>query len=129
MAFTRKFQSFVCEGDTIDAHVAGFDVIARLVRDDCPDAPDQRQDGFWPSLYTDDPGFIGPGPNRRQRFAEAQREAEAVMAAWRKGEWFYGGIVLVGLAWRHRDRAATAKPLWARSQLSGIGQYLSDSRR
>ncbi|OZB12318.1 MAG: hypothetical protein B7X53_18345, partial [Hyphomonas sp. 34-62-18] len=52
------------------------------------------QDGFWPSLYKDAPGFIGPGPNHRQRFAKAQAEAEAIMEGWRKGEWFYCGIVL-----------------------------------
>ncbi|KCZ52281.1 hypothetical protein [Hyphomonas pacifica] len=94
MTFTERFQPFVCEGDSISCEVAGFEVIARIVRDDCPDAPDERQDGFWPSLYKDAPGFIGPGPNHRQRFAEAQAKAEAVMQAWRKDEWFYCGIVL-----------------------------------
>ena len=64
------------------------------MRDDCPDAPDERQDGFWPSLYIDAPGFIGAGNNFRERFAQAQARAEAVMGAWRKDEWFYCGIVL-----------------------------------
>ena len=94
MTFTQRFQSFACEGDSITCEVAGFEITARIVRDDCPDAPDERQDGFWPSLYKDAPGFIGPGPNYRQRFAEAQARAKAVMAAWRKDEWFYCGIVL-----------------------------------
>ena len=94
MTFTERFQTFVCEGDSISCEVAGFEIIARIFLDDCPDAPDERQDGFWPSLYKDAPGFIGPGPNHRQRFAEAQAKAEAVMEAWRKDEWFYCGIVL-----------------------------------
>lgn len=94
MAFTESFQSFVCEGDTISCEVAGFEVIARIVRDDCPDAPDERQDGFWPSLHKDAPGFIGPGLNHRKRFADAQAKAEAVMQAWREDKWFYCGIVL-----------------------------------
>ena len=64
------------------------------MRDDCPDAPDQRQDGFWPSLYKDAPGFIGPGPDHRERFAQAQAEADAIMEAWRRDDWFYCGIVL-----------------------------------
>ena len=93
MAFTTRFQSFVCEGDSLTCEVAGFEIIARIVRDDCPDAPDERQDGFWPSLYKDAPGFIGPGNNFRERFAQAQARAEAVMEAWRKDEWFYCGIV------------------------------------
>ena len=74
MTFTQRFQNFVCEGDSISCEVAGFEITARIVRDDCPDAPDERQDGFWPSLYKDAPGFIGPGPNHRQRFAEAPRD-------------------------------------------------------
>lgn len=94
MAFTTRFQCFVCEGDSLTCEVAGFEVTARIVRDDCPDAPDERQDGFWPSLYKDAPGFIGPGNNFRERFAQAQARAEAVMDAWRKDEWFYCGIVL-----------------------------------
>jgi hypothetical protein len=74
--------------------VAGFEIVARIVRDDCPDAPDERQDGFWPSLYKDAPGFIGAGNGWRARFDAAQARAEAVMQAWRKDEWFYCGIVL-----------------------------------
>ena len=92
--FTERFSSFVCPGDVITCEIEGFTVSARIIPDDCPDPPDQRQDGFWPSLYKDAPGFIGPGPNHRQRFAKAQAEAEAIMAGWRKGEWFYCGIVL-----------------------------------
>lgn len=94
MAFRERFDRYVCEGDSIACEVEGFRVTARIVRDDCLDAPDQRQDGFWPSLYINDPGFIGPGNNFRERFAKAQAEAEAVMEAWRKDEWFYCGIVL-----------------------------------
>ena len=94
MAFTQQFGSYVCEGDTISCEADGFTVTARIVADDCPDAPDERQDGFWPSLYKDAPGFIGPGNGFRQRFAEAQAKAEAVMEAWRKGDWFYCAIVL-----------------------------------
>jgi len=108
MTFTQRFQTFVCEGDSISCEVAGIEITARIVRDDCPDAPEfrgsenapgerfpeGRQDGFWPSLYKDAPGFIGPGPNHRERFAQAQTRAESVMEAWRKDEWFYCGIVL-----------------------------------
>ena len=94
MIFTEHFSSFVCAGDTITCEADGFTVMAAIVLDDCPDAPDQRQDGFWPSLYINDPGFIGPGNGFRERFAKAQAEAEAVMEAWRKGDWFYCGIVL-----------------------------------
>ncbi|MEL8055193.1 MAG: hypothetical protein AAGK66_03485 [Pseudomonadota bacterium] len=111
MAFTTRFQSFVCEGDSISCEVAGFEVIARIVRDDCPDAPDERQDGFWPSLYKDAPGFIGPGNNFRQRFAKAQARAEAVMEAWRQDEWFYCGIVL-SVSFEGVELESHASSLW-----------------
>lgn len=94
MTFTETFEPHVCEGDSIACELDGFRVVARIVRDDCPDAPDQRQDGFCPSLIKDAPGFIGPGKNFRARYAEAHSKAEAVMAAWHKDEWFYCGILL-----------------------------------
>jgi hypothetical protein len=94
MMFAQGFQSYVCPGDVISCEAGPFTVLAQVVPDDCLDAPDQRQDGFWPSLYIDAPGFIGPGSNHRQRFAEAQAKAEAIMESWRKGGWFYCGIVL-----------------------------------
>ena len=111
MAFTTPFDSFVCEGDSLTCDVAGFEITARIVRDDCPDAPDERQNGFWPSLYTDAPGFIGSGNNFRERFAHAQARAETVMKAWRKGEWFYCGIVL-SAAFDGIELDAHAASLW-----------------
>ncbi len=94
MKFAQGFQSYVCPGDSITCEAGPFTVLAQVVIDDCPDSPDQRQDGFWPSLYIGAPGFIGPGPNHRQRLADAQAKAETVMEGWRKGDWFYCGIVL-----------------------------------
>jgi len=94
MGFTERFEDFVCERDCITCETDGFAITAQIVRDDCPDAPDERQDGFWPSLTRDAPGFIGAGPNHRKRFADAQAQAEAVMQSWRDDEWFYCGIIL-----------------------------------
>ena len=94
MTFTEKFDSFVCEGDSLTCEAQGFTVTARLVRDDCGDAPDQRQDGFWPSLYKDAAGFIGAGNGWRDRFDKAQSRAEAVIAAWKNDEWYYCGVIL-----------------------------------
>ena len=94
MTFTQKFDDYVCIGDTIICAVDGYTVTARIAHDETPDAPDQRQDGFWPSLYKDDAGFIGSGNGFRDRFAKAQAKAEAVMAAWKNDEWFYCGVIL-----------------------------------
>ena len=94
MTFTEKFGSYVCLGDTITCEVDGFTVTARIAHDDTSDAPDQRQDGFWPSLYPNEAGFIGSGNGFRDRYAKAQAKAEAVMAAWKNDEWFYSGVIL-----------------------------------
>jgi len=94
MTFTQKFDSYVCLGDSLTCEVEGYTVTARIAHDDTPDAPDERQDGFWPSLYPDDAGFIGAGNRWRDRFATAQALAERVMAAWKNDEWFYCGVIL-----------------------------------
>jgi hypothetical protein len=111
MTFTERFGSFVCAGDTITCEVDGFTVMAAIVLDDCPDAPDKRQEGFWPSLYINDPGFIGPGPNHRERLAKAKTAADAIMEAWRKGDWFYCGIVL-SVSLEGIELARRAASLW-----------------
>jgi hypothetical protein len=111
MMFAQSFQSYVCPGDVISCEAGPFTVLAQVVPDDCPDAPDQRQDGFWPSLYIGAPGFIGPGNGFRQRFAEAQAKAEAVMEGWRRGDWFYCGIVL-SVSLDGVDLAPHAASLW-----------------
>ena len=109
--FTNSFAAFVCPGDVITCEARPFTVLAQIVPDECPDAPDQRQDGFWPSLYKDAPGFIGPGPNHRQRFADAQAKAEAIMQGWRKGDWFCCGIVL-SVSLEGVEIAPQAASLW-----------------
>jgi len=94
MTFLLKFDSFVCIGDAITCEVDGYTVTACIAHDETPDAPDPRQDGFWPSLYPNDAGFIGAGNGWRDRFDMAQARAERVMAAWKNDEWFYCGVIL-----------------------------------
>jgi hypothetical protein len=94
MTFTQKFDDYVCIGDSITCTVDGYTVTARIAHDDTRDAPDERQDGFWPSLYKDDAGFIGSGNGWRDRFDAAQAKAERVMDAWKNDEWYYCGIIL-----------------------------------
>jgi len=94
MTFAQKFDSYVCIGDTITCTVDGYTVTARISHDETLDAPDERQDGFWPSLYPDDAGFIGSGNGWRDRFDAAQARAEKVMATWKNDEWYYCGVIL-----------------------------------
>ena len=111
MTFLLKFDSFVCIGDAITCEVDGYTVTARIAHYETPDAPDERQDGFWPSLYPNDAGFIGAGNGWRDRFDKAQAKAKAVMSAWKNDEWFYCGIILsVALEGITLDRFAAS--LW-----------------
>lgn len=59
--------------------------------DDCRDAPDARQDGFWPSLDPEDAGWIGPVDNGE--FDRQQEAAQARMDGWRNDEWRYVGTI------------------------------------
>lgn len=87
--FTKGFDKYACEGDKIACEVDGFIVTARIVTDDTIDAPDERDEGFWPSKDTKDAGYCPP-----EYFETAQASAERVMRAWKSGDWFYCGIVL-----------------------------------
>lgn len=93
MAFSETFDSYVCEGDTIAAQVDGYAVTARVVRDDTPDAPDKRQDGFWPTLNPKDAGYIGADKTDADLEA-AKARAKSVMDSWQDDEWFYCGIII-----------------------------------
>lgn len=89
MPFATGFQKFACEGDTITCDVDGFTVTARIVRDDCTDKPDERDEGFWPSRDKDAAGYVLP-----ENYDSEMEKAKRAMAAWESDEWFYCGISL-----------------------------------
>lgn len=91
--FTANFDSSNAEqGDEISAEFEGFTLTARIYRDDVSDAPDERQDGFWPSLNPAEAGYIGAKSKRT--LAREMAKARAIMAAWKNDEWFYCGIAV-----------------------------------
>lgn len=92
MTFTKTFQDYVCEGDSISCDVEGFTCTARLYRDDSGDKPDDRDMGFWPSLDPKSAGYVGP--KSADEFATIYAEAESIMQAWLKDEWHYYGIAV-----------------------------------
>jgi hypothetical protein len=59
-------------------------------RDDNSEAPDERDEGFWPSLDKDAAGWIGDNPE--VSFEEQERKANERMIAWERDEWYYIGI-------------------------------------
>jgi hypothetical protein len=90
--FTKEFDSYVCEGDSITCTVAGFDCRATLYRDDCRDRPDESDCGFWPSLDPTKAGYIGP--KSRHALARATAKAQRIMEAWQNDEWHYFGVAI-----------------------------------
>lgn len=90
--FSRAFDNYVCEGNTITAEIDGFTITARIERDDCIDTPAERDDGFYPSLDPKAAGWIGS--DSREEYEKQLLRASAVMKAWREDEWFYCGVVL-----------------------------------
>ena len=90
--FKQSFQRYVCEGDRITCEVDGFTVTATVYRDDSSDKPDERDDGFWPSLDPKSAGYIGPKSKRT--LARHQAKAQAIMDAWLRDEWFYCGVAI-----------------------------------
>jgi hypothetical protein len=83
------FDKYACAGDTRTIEAEGFTVTARIEYDDCTDAPDERQDGFWPSKNPKDAGYVLP-----HNYDEQMKRAEETLQAWRNDEWFYCGVVL-----------------------------------
>lgn len=96
--FEADFRSYVCEGDTIEARASagkfftGLRFVATIYRDDSSDRPDERDDGFWPSLDPNSAGYIGP--KSQATLQRHMRKARDIMAAWERDEWFYCGVAV-----------------------------------
>ena len=90
--FTKEFDNYVCEGDSITCTVDGLDCRATLYYDDDTTPPDKRQDGFWPSLDPNSDGYIGA--KSRRTLVRHMAHAKEVMDTWRKDEWHYFGVAV-----------------------------------
>lgn len=61
-------------------------------RDNHASAPDQMQDGYWPSLDPEDAGFIGEGKTAADLKRETQK-ARLRYNRWLGDAWQYVGVV------------------------------------
>ncbi len=96
--FTVDFPDYASFGDTIEARVSlagyftGLRLVATLHHDEGAGPPDKECDGYWPSLDSSDPGYIGPkGPAALRK---AHKEAESILQAWKDDEWHYCGVAV-----------------------------------
>lgn len=87
-----SFQSYVCEGDSVSVDVGRLTFTARIVRDDDATPPDDRDDGFWPSIDPESARYIGS--DSPATLSDANALAESIITAWRNDEWFYCGVVI-----------------------------------
>ncbi len=91
--FTKHFDRYVCEGDMIETTAPdGIRLVATIYRDDSGEAPDERDEGFWPSLDPQSCGYIGP--RSKATLARHTARAQSVMDAWKNDEWFYCGVAV-----------------------------------
>ena len=93
--FTKQFgdrYNYVCDGDSITCDIDGFDFTATIHHDECSDKPDERQDGFWPSLDPNNDGYIGA--KSKSTLARHMAKAQSVMDAWKNDEWWYVGVAV-----------------------------------
>lgn len=88
--FTTPFGSYVCDHDAIACEVGPLTVRAWTERDDCADRPDERSEGYWPSLDPESAGYIGP--KSRRTLARHMTRAKTVMNAWINDDWDYCGV-------------------------------------
>lgn len=63
-------------------------------RDEYAGAPDKMQDGFWPSLDSSDPGYIGEGATAKD-LKRAKAKAQLRYNRWIGDAWQYVGVVAV----------------------------------
>lgn len=64
-------------------------IVERDEYDNTP--PDQRDDGFWPSLRPEDDGYMGEDATAGA-LVRATEAAQARMDDWHKGEWYWVGV-------------------------------------
>jgi len=76
--------------DTKAPQCVRIDWVMETPWDDRGDAPDERNDGFYPSHDKDAAGYVEP-----ERYDEEMAKAELRMNEWRRGAWGYVGVVAV----------------------------------
>ena len=86
MSFTKPFDRYVCNGDSIQCEAEGFTITARIVYDEHAriDDTDCYPEEFSTEIFGEDT------PEHRAHFETAL----AARDAWLRDEWFFCGIVL-----------------------------------
>lgn len=78
--FTKKFDRYACEGDSIECTIDGFDAVARIVRDNDAHIDDD-------DCHNIDQKVTGCNEEQQAKLLDARK-------AYMNDEWFYCGIVV-----------------------------------
>lgn len=82
---STKFAHF--DSDKPDGvYVTSITMVTQV--DDHADAPDDSDDGFWPSEDRSAAGYVEP-----EKFDEEMEKAERRMTGWRNGDWCFMGVM------------------------------------
>lgn len=100
----KAFDKYTFDGATRECEIEGFTLTAKIVRDDNSDAPDEMDEGFWPSKDKNAAGYVLP-----ENFDVQQAQAERAMDAWHKDKWLYVGVVVTA---SREDIELAHKSLW-----------------
>lgn len=90
--FSNRPNGKVHDFDTIECTIDGVTYTATIHRDDDAGKPEDNDEGFWPSLDRNTPGWIGDNP--RKSYEQQMAECEAVMTMYRAGKMIYCGVAV-----------------------------------
>jgi len=98
----------------------------KLIPDDDNPRPDEKDDGFWPSLNPKDAGYVGDNflcCVSDSEFNQIELAAHYRMRAWERGDWYYVGVRAVALCFIVRNGVGT----YVNIESPGIWGVESDS--
>lgn len=95
MKFTTGFNKYACIHDVIRCEdlSGSIHAVAEIHHDADAKAPDEQNEGFWPSLCSGRAGYMGPDASY-QDYLDAKEKAADDMKAWRNDEWWYAGVAV-----------------------------------
>jgi hypothetical protein len=96
--FTKKFNDYVCVGDTIEVEIEDYRFVARIAFDDDSDIDDD-------DCHSTDQSVTGCDDEQFAKLLENR-------IAWQNDQWFYGGVV-VAVYYRGYLLDEYAASLWA----------------
>lgn len=109
--FNEKFDSYVCDGDSIETEINGIRYVARIMHD-----PDSNIDDD--DTHNSDQTITGCNDAQQEKLLKARN-------AWLNDEWFYCGVVVIAYL---REIELDSASLWGieANYPGGDNNYLTE---